>query len=310
MERIEFKAMGTQVLAVVDRDGETIMKGLGQVPNWFERWEQCLSRFRPDSELSKINIRAAAETCQVSAVMGEVIQTAQRAYRESDGLVTPGVLNALMKAGYDRDFDEISTVEEETTIRNPVEIVDPKLERWMDFNRHARKLRLASGAGLDLGGVAKGWAADRAAHRLKRLGPALVDAGGDISVNGPMANGEPWLIGVSDPTHPERRIDQIGIVRGGVATSGKDRRVWKRNGGVNHHIIDPRSGNSAVTDVKRATVIGPSARRAETAAKVIVISGSQEGLDWLEARPEYAGLLILENNEIIYSRRWVYYSWR
>jgi thiamine biosynthesis lipoprotein len=99
------------------------------------------------------------------------------------------------------------------------------------------------------------------------------------------------------------------IERGGVATSGKDYRRWQLDSVWQHHIIDPRTGLPAQTDVLTATVIAPSAVEAEVAAKVALISGSRAGLEWLEADPTLAGMLVLEDGQRIYSQRIHEYLW-
>jgi thiamine biosynthesis lipoprotein len=95
-----------------------------------------------------------------------------------------------------------------------------------------------------------------------------------------------------------------------VATSGRDYRRWRRNGVWQHHIIDPRTNRPAKTDVLCATVIAPSACQAEMAAKTLLIMGSLEGLRWLEARPTFAGLVVLEDGTTLHSRRWLEHIWR
>ncbi|HMK07966.1 MAG TPA: FAD:protein FMN transferase, partial [Anaerolineales bacterium] len=170
-------------------------------------------------------------------------------------------------------------------------------------------VRLPAGTRLDLGGIGKGWAADRAVRRLSRTGAALVDAAGDIAVSGPTASGDPWPIGVADPAHAERQLAVLMIGKGGVATSGRDYRRWRQGGLWAHHIIDPRTGRPAQTDVLSATVVGPSARMAEAAAKAVLILGSREGLGWLEGRPALAGLVVLDDERVLTSRRMKPYLW-
>jgi thiamine biosynthesis lipoprotein len=87
--------------------------------------------------------------------------------------------------------------------------------------------------------------------------------------------------------------------RCGVATSGRNYRRWQRGGAWKHHIIDPRTGEPAETDVLSATVIAPTVLEAEVAAKVVLILGSREGLAWLGAKPNYAGLVVLEDGQIV-----------
>jgi thiamine biosynthesis lipoprotein len=171
-------------------------------------------------------------------------------------------------------------------------------------------VRLPPGARLDLGGVAKGWAADRAARRLGATGPALVDASGDIAASAPPRGAPGWAIGVADPGDPGGQLALLCLARGGVATSGRDYRRWRRAGRWWHHLIDPRTGLPAETDVVSATVVAPTALDAEVAAKVALLLGQRVGLAWLEARPWLAGLLVGPDGRVATSRRWSRHLWR
>jgi len=173
----------------------------------------------------------------------------------------------------------------------------------------ARSVRLAEGVGLDFGGVAKGWAADETVARLSAFGPALMDAGGDIAISGPRQGETPWAIGVANPFFPDDALDNLLLPRrAGVATSGRDYRRWQRNGRWFHHILDPRTGRPAETDVLTATVLAPSAARAEVAAKVALILGSQAAMPWLAARPELAACLVLEDGRQLRTESFVAYA--
>ncbi len=305
--RNEFRAMGTKMLALVDCAEEP--PGLPSVPDWFEEWEQVLSRFRSDSELSQLNCHAGTPRA-VSEVLWEVYAAALEAEDATGGLVTPLILEALLYAGYDQSFDLIQPLElrrpQSSPRRDIPEIGAPSEElrslRDVIADPSRRSILLPKGALLDFGGVAKGWAAEQAARRLQPSGPALVSAGGDIAVTGPMADGAPWPITVEDPFNDAVDLETIYVDRGGVATSGKDHRHWILNGAPKHHIIDPRTGLPAETDILAATVIAPSAIEAEALAKAVLISGSQAGLDWLDSREYQAGLLVLENGQRLRSR--------
>ena len=158
---------------------------------------------------------------------------------------------------------------------------------------------------LDFGGIAKGWAAEQAVQRLKHHGSALMNCGGDIFMSGPLLNGNPWEIGIHRPF--DRSSGYIGRMyfhqSCGVATSATDRRRWMQGEMMRHHIIDPNTGQSADSDVVSATIVAPTAIEAETAAKSVLIRGSEEGLAWLESNPALAGLIMLENGKILYSQR-------
>lgn len=293
------------MLAALDRDDDRAREALAQVPTWFAEWEASLSRFRDDSELCALN-RADSKPMQVSETMWQALGAAFVAARKSDGLVTPAMLDAVQAAGYDRSFESLaaSTASANTPINKPV-------GDWRAIERTAktRTVRVPRGMRLDLGGVAKGWAADQAARRLSAVGPALVDAGGDIAISAAMANGEAWPIAVADPFKADADLDLLTVAQGGLATSGRDYRRWQRGGKWQHHIIDPRTGAPAETDVLTATVVAPTTAEAEVAAKVTLILGSLKGLQWIEARHELAGLLVLENGQIIRSRRLDDYAW-
>jgi thiamine biosynthesis lipoprotein len=303
MQRLVFRAMGCRMLAVLDADGPAAGH-LERVPQWFAEWEQCLSRFRADSELSALN-RHAGEPVAVSATLWSVLCAARRAAQASDGLVTPTLLGALEAAGYDRSFERLAAAGP-GAIDNPARPAPPLA---IECDLATRTITLPPGMRLDLGGIAKGWAADEAARRLGALGPALVDAGGDIAVHGRPRGLDAWPIDVADPHAPEESVALLALAQGGVATSGRDYRRWERGGAPQHHIIDPRTGRPAETDVLSATVVGPTAEEAEVAAKVVLILGCRAGLEWLEARPALAGLIVLDGGAVIDSRRMAYARW-
>lgn len=302
----EFKAMGCHMLAALDLPAENSPTQLEQVPGWFETWEQSLSRFRETSELNLLNA-STGTPFPVSETLWDVLETALESERLSFGLVTPAVLDALVMAGYDRSFDRLTPAPSYLMTDHfaPVGLLSEVL-----FDESARTVCLPPGLRLDFGGIAKGWAADQATRELAASGSALVNAGGDISVSGPQSNGEAWPIGITNPFDPESNLETLMIERGGVATSGRDYRRWQLGGIWQHHIIDPRTGMPAQTDVLTATVIAPSAVEAEVAAKVALISGSRAGLEWLESNSSLAGMLVLEDGQRIYSQSIYQFLWR
>jgi thiamine biosynthesis lipoprotein len=217
----------------------------------------------------------------------------------TDGLVTPTLLDAMIEAGYDRPFDVLPHL----AMPGPAPASrDFTHTRPITSDDSARTITLPSGIGLDFGGVAKGWAAHQAMNRLKAEGPALVNAGGDIAISGPRADGSPWQIGVTDPFQPGQEMETLFLSECGVATSGKDRRRWTRNGILQHHILDPFKKEPADTDLLRVTVVAPDAMQAEAAAKAAFILGSRVGLEWIEIHPEFAALFILEDGSLFYSQ--------
>lgn len=326
VQKLEFRAMGSHILAAIRSDDPAATALLAQVPMWFEEWEQTLSRFRESSELTLLNLgNAQGSPMPVSARLWEVLQLALKAAAMTDGLVTPTLLNALEAAGYHSSFDLLGaedrrgeTESENTGHSAGVSQVTKQAElamTWRDIVMypHERSVKLPRGMRLDLGGVAKGWAADEAVSRLAKYGPALVNAGGDIAVKSARGDGFSWPVGVDAPElpafAPDCQLELLSVKAGGVATSGQDYRRWLQAGEWQHHIIDPRTGKPARTNVVSATVIAPTACVAEIGAKVALLLGDAQGLAWLDARLSLAGMLVLEDGRILRSECLRNYIW-
>lgn len=301
--KLKFRAMGCQMLAAMESPFLQVNELLEQVPSWFETWEACLSRFRPESELNQLN-SSAGEKLSVSETLWNVLEASMQAHEGSGGLVTPTLLEALIAAGYDRSFEGLAVKPGPASSARPHRYSAQSIEFWPE----SHSVRLPQGMQVDFGGVAKGWAADQAMQRLRSYGPVLVDAGGDIAISGLHGEG-PWLVGIENPLDSNADLGTLKLGRCGVATSGRDYRRWKQAGVWKHHIIDPRTGQPAETDVLSATIIAPSVLEAEMAAKVVLILGSRPGLEWLNAHLDYAGMLVTENGRVIYSSSFENYLW-
>jgi thiamine biosynthesis lipoprotein len=296
LHQLEFHAMGCAMHGIVDRAREP--ESLAYLPEWVEVWVQILSRFRYDSELTRLN-QIHDQPVPVSHTLWEVLQAARTAEKFTNGLVTPTLLDALVKAGYDRSFDVL-----------PHQVTHKSIPRWvvpaplnmMNVDAAAQTVILPSGMSLDFGGIAKGWCADQAVKRLQMDGPTLVNAGGDIAISGPRADGSEWQIAISNPFQSGEEIGTIYLTACGVATSGKDRRRWTRDGILQHHVINPFTGQPAETDLLTVTVVAPTVMEAEAAAKAAFILGSRAGMAWIESQPELAAVFILDNGQPLCSR--------
>ena len=122
----------------------------------------------------------------------------------------------------------------------------------------------------------KGWTVDQVALALAPFGPVLVDAGGDLRVVGTV-NGEAWPIAVQDPFKPERDRALVRLRSGALATSNVGGRCWQRGSRMFHHVIDPRTGTSADSDLHAVTVYAPDTMTADVAAKVVLVLGRESG---------------------------------
>jgi thiamine biosynthesis lipoprotein len=290
--------MNTPMLLAVEGSTTTTAEIASQVPTWFAEWEDQLSRFRPTSDLCALN-RSSAERVTVGETLFAVLKEALRAAELSEGLVTPTTLEALERAGYDKSFEQLqASAQGEAGPSSPAADY-----RKISLREEDHTVFRPSGLRLDLGGSAKGWSADQAAKRIAGRAHALIDAGGDIAVTGPKKDGTPWPIAVSSPFDPNSHLALLLIGEGGVATSGRTARRWMKDGKVQHHLIDPRTGCPATTDLVSVTVVGPSAMEAEVVSKAILIRGSKDGLTWLEAQERYAALAVREDGTQLRSSR-------
>jgi thiamine biosynthesis lipoprotein len=173
--------------------------------------------------------------------------------------------------GYDRTFEEVRD-----RAQKRVAVLEAPHFRWRDVRVDGthHEVTRPHGARVDLGGIAKGAAADAAIAELSSYAGALVDLGGDIRVSGRPADADSWIIAVEDGQSDNGALGYIRLDDGAVATSSLRKRRWVHDGKTVHHIIDPRSGQPARSDVLQCSVIADTAERAEVAAKVGFIRGA------------------------------------
>lgn len=296
LARSEFAAMGTTITALLPerhaRDGREAVQSL------FAEWEHALSRFQPESELSRLNARAG-EPISVSPLLYTVLETARRAADATQGIYDPTLLTQIVAIGYAASFETL-----------PAEIDSPALPAtplsgggWRDIalDRATRSVTLPCGIGLDFGGIAKGMAVDAALVRLRKLGCeyALVNAGGDLAVMGLPPRMDAWPIAV-----PLRNgWHTIPLEHGALATSGIARRQWRQGGMERHHLLDPRTGQPATGGLWSVSVAAATCAQAEVAAKVAFILGLEDGARFLR-RHSLAGLLVREDTPAVSVGDW------
>lgn len=264
--RHSFTAMGVSIECHVESPADCA-GGFAAVEREFARLDRIFSRFRRDSDLSKLN---RAGSCIVVSELVEVVTLALDARERTAGRFDPTVHDALVAAGYDRTFAELprdGALGAPTGPCGGTVLVD----------RAVRTITLLPGSRLDLGGIVKGYAAERACDLLAPLGASLVSAGGDIALRGVPSAGH-WPIAVETPNGPLT----LGVPGGGVATSGRDFRRWFRGGRDQHHLIDPTTGLPSQSDLLAVTVVAADAIEAEIQAKALFLAGEQAAFE--EAR--------------------------
>ena len=264
-----WRALGTTASVFVTETGAIVgARELLEVE--LDRIDRACSRFRPDSELMRVN-EAAGESVAVSALLMEALDVAIRVARATDGAVDPTVGRAIRNLGYDRDFSELGS-----DGPPPVPLPPPSGWRSVSLDRHARRVRVPPGVELDLGASAKALAADRAAARIgESLGcGVMVNLGGDIAVAGPPPAGG-WRVSICDDhANPASGPTQgVSISSGGLATSSTTVRRWSAGGRPFHHIVDPQTGSSASVTWRTVTVAAGSCVDANAASTASIVRG-------------------------------------
>lgn len=313
------RIMATDVsihLSVAPSEEARARQGLALGMDWLRRVERVLTRFDPESELSQLNA-AAGSWFSASGLLFLAVEAAVAGARSSDGLFDPTLAGQMEAAGYDRDYGLLP--------RSAGEDQAPSAQarpaggwRGIQLDRQGQRIFLPEGAKLDLGGIAKGWAADMAvAHVLRRFRNVIVNVGGDLKLRGERRPGELWAVGIRNPLHdhlpgptPNRVVITFGY--GGLATSGATRRWWYTGQELRHHLLDPRTGRPikvwihqdneapAVTEdparlIATVTALERTGAQAEVAAKAALLRGYPAALEAVEEgwkrRPRKKGQL-------------------
>ena len=261
MRRTALRSMGTDV-ELVGPAHPRFDAAAAVVESTFRAEDQRFSRFRAGNELSHVNRHAGAPT-RISPTFALVTRLALEAAERTGGAFDPSLLDAIVAAGYDRDFDEVLA-----GARTALRPGRPG-GRWRDIRLERSTIELPPGVGLDLGGLVKGWTADVAAAAAVDAGIrwALVNAGGDLRIAGEAPELE---IAVEDPEDAAASIGTLRLSHGAVATSSVTKRAWGK--GL-HHLIDPATGSPSRGDVLQATVWAPTCAEAEVLATVAGLVG-------------------------------------
>jgi thiamine biosynthesis lipoprotein len=259
-----FLAMGTDVEVLA---APTLPDGaVGRVQGHFASMEAIFSRFIPDSELSCLN-RAAGRPFAASQLFREVLNNAIAAARESNGLFDPLLLSEVKAAGYRESIDVVrGSVQIPTAVSVHATFSDIRV-------CNDGTVIIPEASGLDFGGFVKGWTVDHCAPLMADSGNWLINAGGDRLARGDGPDGGGWIVGVEDPFAPGNNLAVIRVRDAAIATSSTMRRRWTTQAGIAHHLIDPRTGLPAETDLVSVTVAANSVARAEVLAKQLLLFG-------------------------------------
>lgn len=286
-----FRVMGTDAhIVVVDGTPGAIDAARARLDELEARW----SRFRPDSELSRVNDRSGSPVA-VSAVTFDLLERARLWWYRTHGAFDPTILPALERAGYDRSFERIEPTDGNGG--SPAGEPAPGCAH-IALDPVVRAVTVPAGVRVDLGGIAKGYAADLIIEELLRSGAAgaCVNLGGDLRVGGRApAGATAWVVALDTP--PGLEPDPTGspmlaLADGAIATTSRALRTWRRGTSVEHHVIDPRTSRPARTPWISATVVAGRAVVAEPLAKAALLATTPAAASTLLAEHGATGVLV------------------
>lgn len=258
--------------------------------------DDSMSTYKPSSEVSQVNARAAQGPMHISKELFDLLTTAKEY-----SVLTDGAFDiTYASVGYMYDFrkhvhpDEAQIDRALPAINYRHVLLDPK-HQTVQFSQ--------PGVRIDLGGIAKGYSVDRGVDILKSRGftHMYVSAGGDSRIVGDRF-GKPWVVGIRDPTKGEGEvITRIPLVDAAISTSGDYERFFEENGVRYHHIIDPHTGHSA-SKVRSATVIGPYATRTDGLSKTAFVLGPDKAMEIYNRIDDIDAIIVKLDGSVIYSK--------
>ena len=250
---------------------QTVHQSVDAAFAWFERVEECCSRFEPRSELMQL-VGQVGVAVPASAILYEAVQFALAVAAESGGAFDPTVGYAMESRGFNREYRSGEVIRTDIEPEEAISYLDVHLDP------EEKTITLLRPLILDLGAVAKGLAVDLAARELRAFENFAINAGGDLYLGGSNPNGAPWAIGIRHPRRDHELIETIRVSNRAVCTSGDYERLG-RDG--DHHIMDPRTGTTAPS-VASATVVAPTAMLADALATAAFVLGPQDGIRLLD----------------------------
>lgn len=312
-------ALGTYVTIKAWGEPDSLLKGaVNAAFREIDRIDSLSSIFSTRSAVYQLN----QEGKIVSAELTGLIQKALEVSAKSEGAFDPTVMPLIQIWGFYDSTGHERKVPSEKGIEEVLKFVDYRLieieadtirfnPKWVKgVLQVLRELRAGSpagyvvtGWGVDLGGIAKGYAVDRAVEVLRERGVTrgLVDAGGDIFCFGERKGG--WRIGIRNPKsdNPNETIGVISVDSGAIATSGDYENFFELDGVRYHHLIDPATGMPAREAIS-ATVLAPTATQADAWATALFVMG-EKGIAILDSLDDLEGMIVLKDGEVIKTSR-------
>jgi len=293
----DYNVMGTTAKVELWHDDAVVGKQLLQlVEADMRRVDEAMSPYKETSELSKVNREAAAHPVPISQELFDLLKTSVRFSELTDGAfdITFSSVGYLYDYRAGKQPDDKTIAEHLPGINYRHLILDDK-SRTVKFAR--------PGVRIDLGGIGKGHAVDSAIALLKRHGVehAFVNAGGDSFVLGDRG-GRPWFIAVRHPRDRQRQLVSLPLVDLAISTSGDYERFFIDENGVRqHHILNPKTGKSAV-ESQSVSIIANNSTTADALTKIFFIRGPDAGMALINRLGDVSAIVVDKNGRVLYSK--------
>lgn len=289
MQYHQFRAMNTIIL--MEAEGPEAGLAFKLAQSFIEKSEERFTRFSETSELTALN-RSAGKWFSASTEMIDLMLDALYCYEVTKGLFDPSILPDLRAAGYTRSIDQLYLYGADA---NPIDHSRQAMPPFsaIEVDRANDQIRLPEGMQIDLGGIAKGWIAEKAAQLMTTYtSVCAVNAGGDMYLIGHPQGQMTWEIMLEDPRDPTQDLMMLLVEKGAIATSSVTKRVWQQGEIERHHLIDPRNGEPAETLWLSVTAFAPKAILAEAFAKAIMLAGPIQSKTLLVQNPDISFLAV------------------
>lgn len=242
--------------------------------------DELLAPAGDGSELARANAAGGA-TVAASAPVSSLVDAALNVACETDGAFDPTVYPLTDAWGFTDGDHRVPSPDEIATLLAHVGYGAVRVDAA------AGTLTLDDGAQIDVGGVAKGFAADELSALLRQRGAtsALLDLGGNVTAFGTKPDGSPWKIGIADPNDPDRLAGSLAAQDVTVSTSGAYQRFFDEGGVRYHHLIDPSTGYPADSDLASVSVIGANGARCDALSTACYVLGLDGALDLWRTSP-------------------------
>jgi thiamine biosynthesis lipoprotein len=260
----------------------------------YRRIDREMSTYKPDSEISAVNARAAEGPMRIGAELYSMIERSLE-------------LSVASHGAFDITYDSVGYLYDFRAHKRPTDSeIDQHLGavdyRHVVLDSQARTVRFTvPGVRINLGGIAKGYTVEHAAELLRKQGVrhALLNAGGDTRVIGDR-RGQPWIVGIRHPRQADEVVTRMPIVDEAISTAGDYERFFEENGKRYHHVINPSTGRPT-EGILTVTVIGPDGTLTDGLDTAIFVLGVEEGLEMIKSYPDYETIIVDAAGKVFYS---------